>query len=95
MCSGGYGGAGIQNWTGIVAGFVCVRTKVPTHTSNERHVTVQITTPAPRYTRIDKKFSVNQCFFRVMINGVSYKSAITTYGLACTIMVYPFPLNAL
>jgi len=48
-----------------------------------------------RPTHIDKKFSVNQYFLHVIINGVSYKSAITTYGLACTIIVYPFPLNAL
>ena len=49
----------------------------------------------PTHTHIDKKFSVNPYFFHVIINGVSYKSAITTYGLACTSIVYPFPLNAL
>jgi len=50
---------------------------------------------APAYTHIDKKFSVNQYFLHVIINGVSYKSAITTYGLACAIIVYPFPLGHL
>jgi hypothetical protein len=36
--------------------------------------------PAPAYTHIDKKFSVNPYFFHVIINRVSYKSAITTYA---------------
>ena len=71
---------------------MCVRTTRPTHKTTGDG---PITTPAPAYTRIDKKFCVNRYFVRVMINVVSYKSAITTYGLACTIMVYPFPLNAL
>jgi hypothetical protein len=57
-----------------------------TQPSPKRRTTVQIRVPAPAYTHIDKKFSVNQYFLHVIINGVSYKSAITTYGLACTIM---------